>query len=322
MNKLFKKIILTIIIGIFVISFNTAIYATDNNSQTQFSDIEQHWAEPWIIKAVNLGFVTGYEDNTFRPDITVTRAEFAKLLNYAMNLENTYVINFTDVTDNNWYYKDVQKSVAAGYFNGYDDNTFRPNNPIKREEAATVISNSITKGSADGEGATLLHDYNSIQSWAKDSVNVTYNKGYILGYPDGFYMPSKALTRAEAVKIICEVIENENIERGFNLTNYNETYKEAVVVGSLNVMNSVGSGNVYINNVTVLGDINIYAENINSVVLTDVRAKNIIVHNTSNPVKIICYDNIYIHNIQLPIVASLQKLGTNIIIKDYKYINA
>ena len=256
-------------------------------STSVFSDIEGHWAKKWIIDAVNLGFVSGYEDGTFKPDKTITRAEFSKLLNNALKVDITQKLSFLDVNENEWFYKEIQKSVAAGFFSGYENNTFKPNNPIRRQEVAKVVSGAMTTGNIEGEGATLLSDYNTIQEWAKTSVNTVYNKGYLLGYPDKTYMPSKALTRAEAVKIIYEIIDNENIEYGFNITNYNESYSSAVVVGNLNILDSVGTGNVYIKNVVVLGDIVISAENVSSVELAHVTARNIIVEGKNNPVKIV-----------------------------------
>lgn len=285
-----------------------------NASETVFSDISGHWAESRIKEAVKIGFVTGYQDGTFKPNATVTRAEFATLLNNAMKNQNTAVIKLKDIKESDWYYKQIQKAVAVGFFSGYDDNTFRPNNPITRQEVAKVINSTITTGNIDGVGATLLSDYNSIQDWAKSSVNVAFNKSYIMGYPEKLYKPTKALTRAEAVKIIYEILDNENIELGFNITNYDELYNDAVVVGDLNILSSVGSGNVYINNVTVLGDINILARNVNSVVLTDVKARN--VNGNDSSVKITCNDNIYIDNVKLSADATVVKTGTNIQIKN------
>ena len=271
------------------------------------TDIDGHWAKDWINNAVKLGFVTGYEDGTFKPDRTITRAEFSKLLNSALKIEISEEVNFSDVKEIDWFYKDIQKSVAAGFFSGYENNTFRPNNPIKREEAAKVVAGAITTGNVDGEGATLLSDYNTIQEWARDSVNTVYNKGYILGYPNGVYMPSRPLTRAEAVKIIYEIVENENIEYGFNITNYNETYSSAVVVGNLKVLDSVGNGNVYIKNVVVLGDIVISARKVNTVELTDVKARKIIVESETNPVKIVFNENVVVASMQVPPIAIVQK---------------
>ncbi|WP_326911382.1 S-layer homology domain-containing protein [Sedimentibacter sp. MB31-C6] len=278
------------------------------------SDINEHWAENWIKEAIEMGFVKGYEDKTFKPDRTVTRAEFATLLNNAIKNNDTVSLNLSDLSEDDWYYKEIEKAVAVGFFGGYENNTFRPNNPITREEAAKVVSSAITTGDLDGDGANLLKDYSAIQDWAKPSVQSAYNKGYIIGYPEGLYKPTKAVTRAEAVKIIYEIIKNENIERGFNLTNSNETYYGAVVVGDLNVLDSVGTGSVYINNVTVLGDIVVSAENLNSIDMTDVKARSIIVKDKNNTLKIICHDNINIKNSQLPSKVIIQKLGNNITI--------
>lgn len=281
------------------VSENISVQAADEAKTTAaFSDIEDHWAKEWIKNALDLGFVSGYEDGTFRPDRTITRAEFSTLLNKAMHIETTDKISFSDVNEGEWFYKEVQKSVAVGFFSGYENNTFRPNNPIKREEVAKVVSGAITTGNIGGEGATLLSDYKTIQEWAKQSVNIVYNKGYILGYPDKSYMPSRALTRGEAVKIIFEIVDNENIEYGFNITNYNETYSSALVVGNLNVLDSVGIGNVYIKNVVVLGDIVISAKNVKTVELTDVKARNIIVESENNPVKVVYNDNVIIASIK------------------------
>lgn len=284
--------------------------------EKEFSDIGGHWAESRIRQAVKTGFVSGYQDGTFKPDRTITRVEFATLLNKAMKIERTVKIGLTDVKENDWFYEQVQKSVASGFFSGYENNTFRPNNPITRQEAAKVISMAITSANLDGDGAKSLKDYGSIQDWAKESVNTAYNKSYIMGYPDKLYKPSKELTRAEAVKIIYEILDNENIEHGFNITNYNETYSCAVVVGDLNILDSVGSGKVYITNVTVLGNINILAENVESVILTDVRARDIVVKGSGNPVKIVFNDNIYIENAKLPSYAYVEKVGANIQIKN------
>ncbi len=281
-------------------------------SKTSFSDIDSHWAKSWIEKSVKMGFVSGYEDGTFKPDRTITRAEFSKLINNALNTNKKASINFTDVGSKDWFYEEIQKSVASGFFSGYENNTFRPSNPIKREEAAKVVSSAIATGGIEGEGATLLSDYGTIQEWAKISVNFVYNKGYILGYPEGTYRPSKALTRAEAVKIIYEIIENENIELGFNITNYNETYSSAVVVGDLNILDSVGTGNITLKNVVVLGDIVVSATRISSIQLTDVKARSIIVTDGSNPVKIICNDNVSISATKLPSAAIIQRIGSNV----------
>ena len=84
------------------------------------------------------------------------------------------------------------------------------------------------------------------------------------------------------------------------------------MVGNLNILDSVGNGNIYIKNVVVLGDIVVSAKNVKSVELTDVKARNIIVESENNPVRIVQNDNVVIANTQLPPIVTVQKLGQNI----------
>ena len=76
----------------------------------------------------------GLPDGTFKPDNSITRAEFVTLVNKAFNMTAKAEIDFTDVPAGAWYYGEVAKAKAAGYIGGYPDNTMRPDNPISRQE--------------------------------------------------------------------------------------------------------------------------------------------------------------------------------------------
>ena len=205
MNKILKKAALYTIVGTIVFSqinvfadtnvtqealdLSIPIIANetiDENSKSTsiFSDIQNHWAKDYILEAVSLGFVSGYPDNTFKPSKTITRTEFAVMLNKALGLSKSGQNSFIDVNTSDWYYKDVQIAVTNGIFGGYPDNTFKPKNNITRQEAAKVIASVLTYANIDGDGAKNLTDYKSIQNWAKPSVDFVSNTGYNTGYPD------------------------------------------------------------------------------------------------------------------------------------------
>lgn len=304
MNKLRISLMMAIFL---LLNLSQVAYATDS-----FPDVNSHWAKKWIDQATLMGFVSGYDDGTFKPDKTVSRAEFSKLLNNAMLLETTEETSFKDVKPDEWFFNEIKKSVGSGIFSGYEDNTFRPNSGIRRQEAAKVISSAITTKETEGDGATRLTDYNKIADWAKQGVNFVYNKGYMLGYPDGTYAPEKELTRAEAVKIILDIVNNENIEHGINITNINERYQGAVVVGNLNILDSVGNQNIYIDNVVVLGDIVVNSKSLSKLVLSDVKARNILVMYDFNPLTLELLDNVKIKKALLPSKVLIQKIGSNI----------
>jgi hypothetical protein len=104
------------------------------------ADIQGHWAEAQISDWFNRGLAEGYSDGTFKPDSTITRAEFAAMVNRAFNFTETGTTSFSDVSSNKWYAKDVSIAVAAGYIAGYSDGTFRPDNRITRQEAAVITT--------------------------------------------------------------------------------------------------------------------------------------------------------------------------------------
>lgn len=170
------------------------------------TDLEGHWARAAIEKAVEEGYVKGYPDSTFRPDNVVTRAEFVAMVNAAYIIQAIEPKSgFKDVKDTDWYARDIAAAAEAGYVSGYDDNTFKPNQHIKREEAACLIVN-LTK--MTGGAKKNFADSSKIDFWAQDAVNILVLNGVMSGYPDGTFRPTGNLTRAEAVAIIGNALNN------------------------------------------------------------------------------------------------------------------
>lgn len=170
-----------------------------------FKDTFGHWAEEDIDIAVEKGYINGYSDGYFKPDVSIKRAEFVKLVNQAMGYTATTDISFSDVRTSDWFYKDIQKGVEAGYVNGYSNGSyFLPNNPITREEVAVILYRI-----SPGETNTSLKDVGDqlkINAWALPAVKSAYGKGYLSGYPDGNFYPQQQLTRAQAVKVVNSVL--------------------------------------------------------------------------------------------------------------------
>lgn len=178
-----------------------------------FSDLpSNHWAKPQIDEFVKKGYINGYPDNTFKPNKQITRAEFIKIVNKVFEFKEIGEENFTDVSSSNWYYNEVCIAMNQGYINGYPDNTFRPNNPITREEATVIITNIKENKDTNYDKIVDFKDAYTIASWAKSSVEGAIEAGYIGGYPDKTIQPKKNISRAEAVVTLSRVIEADNIE--------------------------------------------------------------------------------------------------------------
>lgn len=191
--KKFAAAFIAILISIVICSNSLA-------ADIALKDIQGHWANSDIMKAVSSGYIKGYSDSTFRPDNKVSRAEFVTMLNMAFSVPvNTAGVSLKDVKNTDWYAKNIYSAIKAGYVDGYPDNTFKPDQFITREEAACLVVN-LTK--ITGTGQKSFKDSSKISKWAQQAVNVLTSAGIMSGYPDGSFKPGENLTRAEAVSII------------------------------------------------------------------------------------------------------------------------
>ncbi|QUL54540.1 S-layer homology domain-containing protein [Paenibacillus tritici] len=163
-------------------------------------DIQGHWAQKQLQSWLDKGYLGGYPDGTVKPNKAITRGEYVALINRLFGFTDTASISFTDVKKSNWVYSEVSKAVKAGYIGGYENNTFRANNPLTRQEAA-VIAAKVLKLSTSST-PLKFKDNAQISAWAKAAVASAAGKKIINGYPDGTFGPKKSLTRAEAVGII------------------------------------------------------------------------------------------------------------------------
>lgn len=112
--------------------------SADQTYSNTFSDVaKSHWAANYIGYMQQFGIITGYADGSFRPDASVTRAEFAAIASRFETLtEGTK--SFSDVPSSHWAAKYINFAATRGWVNGYADGTFRPNNSITRAEVAAV----------------------------------------------------------------------------------------------------------------------------------------------------------------------------------------
>lgn len=169
-----------------------------------FTDIKGHWAENYINNFYNKGYINGYEDNTFKPENPITRAEFVKVFNKVFGLTKTSGKVFSD-TVNHWAKNEIDIAVTNGVANGMSKEIFAPDKLITREEAAKMLANY--KGIADSnhDKSRQFNDYNEISDWAKDSVEGAIEYGYINGMGNGTLAPKNPMKRAEVVVMLSRI---------------------------------------------------------------------------------------------------------------------
>lgn len=182
-----------------------------------FTDMVNHWAQADVDKLATDKFVYGFPDGTFKPDNSVTRAEFAATLFKvfeAAKLKQTTnnAVYFSDVSSDDWYYKAVNGLAPEGIIMGYGDGTFGPDKLITREEAACMLTRMVTKvGIQVPDNQLNFKDNDQISQWAKDSVRFMASLEIIKGMPDGTFQPAKNATRSEAAVMILRLMQKAKL---------------------------------------------------------------------------------------------------------------
>ena len=119
----------------------------NNNLTTEntFNDVaDDMWCNEAISTMAKLGIIKGRNTETFDPNASITRAEFAAICARFDTSDVTITNNFTDIAGN-WAEKEIRKAATLGWIAGYSDGSFRPNNNITRAEAMTMINRVLCR---------------------------------------------------------------------------------------------------------------------------------------------------------------------------------
>lgn len=136
-------------------------------SENSFRDVN---SSMWYNKATSSmaagGYIQGYADGTFGANKPITRAEFVCLA-ARFATKTTGFASYTDVDNGHWAARSIAICASNGWVQGYEDGTFRPDQPITRAEAMTIINRMLGRGVSKGyvcKGAVRYTD-NDPGSW-------------------------------------------------------------------------------------------------------------------------------------------------------------
>jgi len=175
----------------------------ETKAEIKLSDIdESHWAFDAVSKLCEDGIISGYEDGSFRPSSSITRAEFVKLiLPFAASLKGGENISFGDVKDGAWYAPMVREAASKGIIKG-DGDKFLPDNYIKREDAALIIYRLLSSLGKEPEGYRIFADREDVSPYAQKAVFALAGAYIIKGNDDNMFLPGSFITRAETAQLI------------------------------------------------------------------------------------------------------------------------
>ena len=205
MKKAFKVITLLMLVILVVTAFTMPASA-----KQVFTDLSpEHWCYAKIMDFEKKGYVCGYSDNTFRADRTITRAEYVKIVNnfFGYKPSEKTTSAFKDVNSGDWFMPYVNEAVDRGYIEGFEDGTFRPQDPIRRQEATVILARILKIDKevypADHkDGLAQYSDSDEVQEWARVAIHSYSVYNFINGYEDGTLRILRNVTRAETVELL------------------------------------------------------------------------------------------------------------------------
>lgn len=181
-----------------------------------FSDLQNHFARECIIKLAEQKIVSGYPDGRFQPNATMTRAEFAAVLNEAFpQVEKAKsAAYFRDVPENHWAYSAIQSAYQREFFIGYPDGSFRPSQTLPRVQATVVLANGLEYSFPKQPDEILrlyFDDAGQIPSYAKNAVAAATLGSLVVNYPQiRQFQPNQSATRGEVSALLCQGLNIAN----------------------------------------------------------------------------------------------------------------
>ena len=169
-----------------------------------FTDIAPDaWYKDAIQYAYDNGLMTGVSATEFAPEQTTTRAMIVSILARLEGVTTAQAAGFADVDNNDWYATAVNWAANVGVVNGYEDNTFRPNTAITREQLAAILMNYASYKGEDVSNRADLDGYTDQPStWAQEAMQWAVAEGLISGVTADTLQPQGAATRAQVAAIL------------------------------------------------------------------------------------------------------------------------
>ncbi|AFY55330.1 putative S-layer protein [Rivularia sp. PCC 7116] len=178
-----------------------------------FADVPaDFWAKPFVDKLSSRKLITGYENNTYRPQQPVTRAEFAAMIDRAFQTDLTNANRtFADVPNDFWAQKQIKNAVDKKFMKGYDANTFRPEQRIPRVQVIAALVSGLDKTlktpASPDQALGNYQDADQIPQWAREQVAIATANGLIVNYPDQkLFRPNEEATRAEVAAMLHQAL--------------------------------------------------------------------------------------------------------------------
>ena len=199
-------------------SLTNSVYSVIYHPQA-FADVANHWSKTEVNDMGSRMIVSGVSNNTFEPNRSITRAEFAAVVVRALGLKPGEGSNsFSDVSDSDWYADVVKTASSYNLIGGYEDGTFRPQERITRQEAMALIARAMKVTGLDSQvpanAVQQLSSYTDaaqVATWAKEAAAASIHTGLITGRGSNTIAPQQSITRAETAAILRRLLQQSGL---------------------------------------------------------------------------------------------------------------
>ena len=188
-----------------ILCLGLSVTASAAEGDTGFSDVDAgDWYAEAAVYCRDNGLMAGTSGTTFSPDTPMTRGMLVTVL-YRLagspSLEDENLgYPFADVPGDSWYAAGVYWARLNGVVSGYSDSVFGPNDPLTREQLATILWRYA--GSPEVEIGASFADENDIASWAASAVDWAQGSGYVSRVGGNRFDPDGTATRAQVAVIL------------------------------------------------------------------------------------------------------------------------
>jgi len=232
-----------------------------SNKAFAYTDIKDHWAEKEITKLSLNEIISGYTDNSFKPDKNMTRAELVTIINRILGNSEQNTKYIPEINAKDWFYSEIRKGIQSEVIEGNAEGYVRPNDLVTREEAIVMLQRALVP-SAKKYISREFKDSNEVSAWAKISIDSFLKEGYINGYSDDTIRPKNYITRAEVVKLIDNIIDvyatfgefTGEVHGNIVVLRKNVTLKNIVIDGDL-IITEGAANNLNLENIIIEGNL-------------------------------------------------------------------
>ncbi|NES73381.1 MAG: S-layer homology domain-containing protein, partial [Okeania sp. SIO2D1] len=171
------------------------------NDLPSFVDIDQHWAREFITRLADLELVSGFADGNFQPNALINRAQYAALLVKIFNPAPIRpATKFLDVPDSFWAANAIGQAYRAGFISGFPDQTFQPQQNLRRLHLVISLANGLRLPEADEEILDYYEDSYALPGYSLAPVAAATKAKIVINYPKpNLFEDFQEATRAEAV---------------------------------------------------------------------------------------------------------------------------